>query len=603
MKRRPGFLDLAILSLLILVAFAVRAISLDAQSLWRDEVDALRFATAPWSEMLSNFIRPNWNGPLYFLLLRAWIALVGISEYALRFFSLIFGVLCLPLIYVLGRRLFGRVSGRRRPFLEGRLGRRGRPFPEGRLVGLCAALLVACSPYLTWYGQEVKMYTFVPALALLAIYGLRRALEDGKMRWWVVFVVASTLAFYSHILAALLIPVCALLLVVWWSHTRKRWVGVLLSLACLTLPYLLLARWQIPLTLKSRETGFYPYTLHQMVEILFNGWSLGIPGLGRPWGTALMVALAAGGLISLVIPRAREEGVFRWEALSEACPTWMKLRLDRPPARQGRAGLETCLAMVCWLVTPLSVVWLISLRQPIFTDRYLIWVAPAFYLLVAQALVSLWSLGDFGRWVVGLLLSTILTLNGVNLWHQATVPVKSDFRAAAAYIADYRDPVAPAGSTASRTDDADDADIADIDRTSDRTSGAEAFRCYLPLVLEDRTLIVFQIPYGRYTFDYYFGRANGRLNNVRDVRPRRDYAWAEGLYTNHRAPDGSYLMSQRDAAVRLREMTSGYDVIWLVATETAMWDQRGLVQAWLEDNAQRVDEAHFAQVDVYRYTK
>jgi len=79
----------------------------------------------------------------------------------------------------------------------------------------------------------------------------------------------------------------------------------------------------------------------------------------------------------------------------------------------------------------------------------------------------------------------------------------------------------------------------------------------------------------------------------------------------------------------MQEMTAGYDAIWLIATETAMWDERGLVQAWLEANAQRVDEAHltamwderglvqawleanaqrvdeahFAQVDVYRYVR
>jgi hypothetical protein len=44
-------------------------------------------------------------------------------------------------------------------------------------------------------------------------------------------------------------------------------------------------------------------------------------------------------------------------------------------------------------------------------------------------------------------------------------------------------------------------------------------------------------------------------------------------------------------------------VIWLVATETVMWDERGLVQAWLEANWQRVDKEDFAQVDVYRYVK
>jgi len=485
---RSRFYYLVAISLLVLAAFAVRAVSLDAQSLWRDEVDALHFATAPWLEMLSTFTRPGWNGPFYFLLLRGWIALTGASEYAMRFLSLALGVLCVPLVYVLGRRLFDRP------------------------VGMFAALLVALSPYLAWYGQEVKMYTLTPALALLAIYGLRRAVEGDGWRWWAVQVVATSLAFYSHILAALLIPVQVLLYLTWWPQARKQWAGALVSLACLTLPYLPLVVWQAPLMLQTRETGFHPYSLGEMTEILLNGWSLGILSWGWPWGMVLMGVLAVWGLVNPLLLGG------------------------------GERGIRNRLALVEWLVTPLLAVWVISLRQPLFTDRYLVWAAPAFYLLVALGLAFPWRFGIWGRRAAVLLAGLILVFNGVNLRRQATVPIKSDFRAAAAHVADHC------------------------------ASGE---------------LIVFQIPYGKYTFDYYF--------------PQDEYPWAEGLYTNHRIPDGSYLMSEQEAARRMREMTAEYDTIWLVATETEMWDERGLVQAWLEANGERVNEAHFMRVDTYQY--
>jgi mannosyltransferase len=310
-------------------------------------------------------------------------------------------------------------------------------------------------------------------------------------------------------------------------------VGALLSLACLTLPYLPLAVWQAPLVFQARETGFHRYSLGQMAEILLRSWSLGMGGRGWPWVAALMAALAVWGAVGF--PRVK----------------WIARRLP----------------LLGWLVTPLLGVWLISLRQPLFTDRYLIWTAPAFYLLVGLGLASLWRFGDrghtarsrdlgeaaaspagplsrraFGRAAALLLAGLILTLEGVNLWRQATAPMKSDFRAAAAYVAER----------------------------------------YAP-----GELVVFQIPHGRYTFDYY--SAGG------------EYAWADGLYTNHRTPDGAYLLSDQQAAHHMRDVTAGYDAIWLVATEAGMWDERGLVQAWLEANAQRVDEGHFLWVDVYRY--
>ena len=533
---------------LALVAFALRAASLDVQSFWRDEVDALRFATVPWPEMLASFVRPGWNGPLYFLLLRGWIALAGTSEYATRFFSLAFGALCVPLIYALGRRLFDQQTG------------------------LLAALLACASPYLTWYGQEVKMYTLVVALALAAIYGLRRAVEGAGSRWWAVQIVATSLAFYSHILAALLIPVQVLVYFAWWPRARRHWIGGLVSLVCLTLPYLPLAAWQAPLLLQARETGFYAYTLGEMAEILLNGWSTGILGWGWPWGAVLVGALAAWGLVGPLTP------------LPPPSPA--------PGEQEGRKGLPkepaARLALLGWLVVPLLAVWIVSLRQPLFTDRYLIWTAPAFYLLIARGLASLcrpvgrghrallqvpFRLGSWrgpGLALVVLLVSAILVLDGVNLWRQATLPIKSDFRAAAAYVAGYRASGEPG-----------------VPQT---TGEGLAFECYLPLVMRPFDgLIVFQIPYSRYTFDYYFAV--------------KEYPWAEGLYTNHRAPDGSYLMSEQEAAHHMQEMTAAHDAVWLVVSEMDMWDQRGLVKGWLDANARRVDEAHFARVDVYRYVR
>jgi len=88
------------------LAFALRVIGLDGQSLWRDEVDAIRFAQSSLPDLLRTFVTPGQNGPLYFLLLRPWLSLAGRSEFALRFLSLLFGVLAVPLTYRLARELF-----------------------------------------------------------------------------------------------------------------------------------------------------------------------------------------------------------------------------------------------------------------------------------------------------------------------------------------------------------------------------------------------------------------------------------------------------------------------------------------------------------------
>jgi mannosyltransferase len=553
---RPFHLSAVIL--FILAAFAIRAVHLDAQSLWRDEVDALCYAyefprlvaQALASQALGDLTTPcacppspvasteslnestsrrlagavggmiRQNGPLYFFLLRGWVAVTGTSEYAMRFFSLIFGVLSVPLSYALGRRLFDRQ------------------------VGLAAALLLATSPYLVWYSQEVKMYTLISALALLAIYGLRRAVEGGRWYWWPVQVIATSFAFYSHILAALLIPVQILLFLAWWPRVRRQWIGATVSLVCLTLPYLPLVIWQARQVFQARETGFYRYSLNEMAEILLNGWSLGILSQGWPWGTVLSGTLAVWGFASPLVMAIAQIGK-RTSDQDRPFPTdaattiAYSAPLTRPREQRNR------FVLMCWLVIPVLAVWFISLRQPLFTDRYLIWAAPAFYLLVGVGLVSIARSVSWGRWIAVALVGAILALNAVNLRQQATQPIKSDLRGAAAYVADHHSP---------------------------------------------DELIIFQIPHGRYTFDYYFP-------------DDQEYTWTDGLYTNHHNPDGSYLMSEQDVAHRMREMTAGHDAIWLIATETTMWDDRGLVHMWLEANAEQVDQVHFARVDVYRYVK
>jgi hypothetical protein len=102
-------------------------------------------------------------------------------------------------------------------------------------------------------------------------------------------------------------------------------------------------------------------------------------------------------------------------------------------------------------------------------------------------------------------------------------------------------------------------------------------------------LIVFQIPYARYSFDYYF--------------PHEDYEWADGLYTNHRYTDDSYMMTEENAGLAMQRLTAERDVVWLFATEMWLWDDRGLVKAWLDANMRLVDEKEFQWVAVYRYER
>jgi 4-amino-4-deoxy-L-arabinose transferase-like glycosyltransferase len=475
------------------LAFAVRTLSLDAQGLWRDEVDALRFATDSWSEVLARFTQPGWNGPFYFLMLRGWIALTGRSAFAMRYLSTLWDLVGLALLYSLGRRLLGRQAA-------------------GRSV-----VLASFSPYLVWYAQEVKMYTWVPALVLAALYAVDRLCRRGRWTWWIVAFVSTLLAIYSHILAALLLPVAGA-----WFLLRRRWrpparVGLWIAglalLMLLAILYRPLLSWQLPLAFQQRETGYASRTLAEMAQILISGWSTGITGWGQPWLTIGMAAVALTGSVSLFV----------------------------------RRRVRRLIALLIWLAGPLIAVWFVSLRGPIFTDRYLIWSAPAFYLLVGAGLdqIARWlerGPVDGLRFLLLVLLAFMLIGDGVNLYRQVVRPIKPQFREATRYLYARRAPDA---------------------------------------------LLLFQIPYNHIVVGYY--------------APAPLDPWAEAPYTNWRSDDGSYQVQAGDVADQMRELTAGYEEVWLIYSEATMWDERELVKAWLETHGNLVEERHFHLVELYHF--
>jgi 4-amino-4-deoxy-L-arabinose transferase-like glycosyltransferase len=487
------------------LAFVLRLINLDGQSLWRDEVDAIRFAFAPVGDLARMMFEPGQNGPWYYLFLRPWLTWAGDSEFSLRFFSLFFGVLAVPLIYIVGRRLF----------------------PQRPVVAPIAALLAATSPYLVWYGQEGKMYALVVFLVLLSMERYLAALERGGAGRWVVYVASTSAAFYTHLIAAFIVPVQALVFFLGEHPLRiRRWRPWLVSMLLLTAPYLPLLVWQLPLLVQPGETGFSFVPLHQMAFTLFQSYSRGVV-YGAAWWALVPFAglLLAAGLL------------------------WRGRSRDR-----FALGL-----LLTWILLPVLGLFLVSLRRPLFTARYLIFTVPAYCLLLAGGLASI---GRRSRLVAIGLFMVILGLNGWSLRQQVTTPLKADFRAATAYVS-------------------------------------------ARLAAED--LIVFQIPYGRHSFDYYYaeptegGPPDPRVQMAHRVLlpwvaggEREPYRWIDGLYTNAG-------MAAAEVDRRMAELTAGSDTVWLVATEVALWDERDLVHRWLEKNAQRVDEAQFTRVDVYRY--
>jgi len=465
---------------MLLFGTALRAWGLDAQSLWRDEVDTVRFATQPLPALLKMFVVPGHNGPLYYLMVRPWIALTGGSDYALRYSALLLGILAVALGYRVARRWVGTGPA------------------------LLVALFLTASPYTIWYSQEFRMYTLILCLVLLATWFWMEALWRGRHLAWVAYVLTVSFSIYVHFLSALIIPTHVLLSFLTPRSLRRRWLPWVLAYAFFAVPYIPLAWWQEKLLFSPTFRTGHPFVpWPDMVRRLLTVFSVGVHDVVLPRPLS---------------PEARIVPI-------------VFLSLSGLALATGRS-LSRRLGLLLWFLLPILGLYLISLELPLFTERYLIWTLPALYALAG---LGAWVLARWHRAVGLAALVPLLVLFVLGTGYQVRYPIKPDMRSVAAYIESRREPGTP---------------------------------------------ILFHLGYLVHAYGHY--------------APESRAAWREAP-----APGPSGTLEQTGQEIRIR--LGDARQVWLVESESAMWDPKGLVRQWLEENAEIVEEKHFVGITVVHF--
>lgn len=208
---------------LLLMGFGLRIFNLGGQELRGDEAFSYLFALPPAAEIIPNLLSEgDPHSPFLYLLLHDWMALAGDSEFALRFPSLLAGVLTLPLLYQVGRCL-----DRRR---------------KRALIGVLALGAATLSPGHIWLAQDVRgQYTFALLFSTLALWLLvRRPILQLTRREWVLYALAAALAVYSHYYSVLALLAHGLYLLSRPERRRgvSRWLMSGAAALLLFLPWL-----------------------------------------------------------------------------------------------------------------------------------------------------------------------------------------------------------------------------------------------------------------------------------------------------------------------------------------------------------------------------
>jgi 4-amino-4-deoxy-L-arabinose transferase-like glycosyltransferase len=162
-----------LLLVVISAGLAIRALFLNEQSLWFDEMAQAAVAQTSWKDMFPLITRHS-SPPLDYVLMKLVMLLLGTADWVVRMPALVFGVASIYALYRFACSLTDRKDG------------------------LLAAALLALSPMAIAYSQEARMYSLFLFLSLVSYLLARRFIERHDLASGVWLGIANGLLLLSH---------------------------------------------------------------------------------------------------------------------------------------------------------------------------------------------------------------------------------------------------------------------------------------------------------------------------------------------------------------------------------------------------------------------
>jgi hypothetical protein len=313
--RRPVGLAVGALTLL---AAAIRFTRIGHQGFWFDEGNTALLVHLSPGKMLGLIPQSESTPPLYYCAAWVWVRMFGYGEAGLRSLSALAGVLTVPVAFGAARKL---ISTR---------------------VGVAAAALTACNPFLIWYSQEARSYSLLVLLCAVALLAFAHARAAPGARTLAAWVIASALALATHYYALLaIVPQAIWLLAAHWRRVPVRIaVGVVGACGLALIPLALSqngtgnASWIAPIPLGSRLGQIIPQFLI---------------GTGAPAYDVLEPLAAGMVIIGLLLLVLRSEPPVRRTALSVGALAVGGLMLNLLLVAAGIDDLITRNVIALWL--------------------------------------------------------------------------------------------------------------------------------------------------------------------------------------------------------------------------------------------------------------
>lgn len=244
-----------ILAFLTLVALFVRLLNIDKPyGLWYDEMLTYSFSLGSFPMgLIKTLSRFDFHMPLYYVYAHFWMKFFGSSDVVLRYSSLIWGTLCIPAFFYLGKTY------------------------KSEKTGYFLAAIGCLNPILIYFSQEFRFYSILIFFSTLTFISVLEIVENPQKKYFWMFGISNLIILYIYTMGLIFVSFEFLALFIHFYFFKKgslktflRFFAIFFVLAT---PYLgLLYNYSIA----SSKLIIYPFDFSQpdvySVISLINDW-------------------------------------------------------------------------------------------------------------------------------------------------------------------------------------------------------------------------------------------------------------------------------------------------------------------------------------------
>lgn len=341
----------------LIINILLKSFFLISQSISLDEPFTIYHAQFDFWNLIGYLKNYN-NPPLFEILLHFWIKLFGITEVSVRILPMLFSSFSVLFIYKIGKVFFDIKTS------------------------IVASILFTFSNIQLFYAHDCRVYSLFLLLTVVSFYYFFKLLKNGRLPiiCLIVYTLTNILIVYAHYFGFFVWGLESLIIVLYYRKNLQvtiLFVKVFLfSIVCYT-PYIFILYQRF---FESAKNGTY-LEVPNGIESIYNMlWSF----TNVPVVTVITLIIITSCLVKFFF--------------------FTQKQIINPYAKY----------VIIWFTVPFIFMFIVSYKVPMFVDRYLIYITPALYLMLALGIAFLFPQKKIYQVMSFLLVSSFLFSSNLN---------------------------------------------------------------------------------------------------------------------------------------------------------------------------------------------